>query len=76
MAPQKNKKTDNFKPVVLSEFQAAVDSRQIAGDIGIAQATVKVRRSRLMRKMKARSLPSLSRMVDKLKLIPEEQQRS
>jgi hypothetical protein len=26
MAPQKNKKTDNFKPVVLSEFQAAVDN--------------------------------------------------
>jgi hypothetical protein len=26
MALQKNKQTDNFKPVVLSEFQAAVDS--------------------------------------------------
>src|ERR1700680_185663 len=25
MALQKNKQTDNFKPVVLSEFQAAVD---------------------------------------------------
>ena len=49
-------------------------SKQIAGDIGIAEATVKVHRSRLMRKMKARSLPALSRMVDKLKLIPEEQQ--
>jgi FixJ family two-component response regulator len=51
-------------------------SKQIAGDIGIAEATVKVHRSRLMRKMKARSLPALSRMADKLKLIPEEQQRS
>ena len=51
-------------------------SKQIAGDIGIAEATVKVHRSRLMRKMKARSLPALSRMVDKLKLIPEEGQRS
>jgi FixJ family two-component response regulator len=49
-------------------------SKQIAGDIGIAEATVKVHRSRLMRKMNARSLPALSRMVDKLKLIPEEQQ--
>jgi len=48
-------------------------SKQIAGDIGIAEATVKVHRSRLMRKMKARSLPALSRMADKLKLIPEEQ---
>jgi FixJ family two-component response regulator len=51
-------------------------SKQIAGDIGIAEATVKVHRSRLMRKMKARSLPALSRMADKLKLIPEEQQSS
>jgi FixJ family two-component response regulator len=51
-------------------------SKQIAGDIGIAEATVKVHRSRLMRKMKARSLPALSRMADKLKLIPEEQLRS
>jgi FixJ family two-component response regulator len=49
-------------------------SKQIAGDIGIAEATVKVHRSRLMRKMKAGSLPALSRMADKLKLIPEEQE--
>ena len=51
-------------------------SKQIAGDIGIAEATVKVHRSRAMRKMKARSLPELGRMVDKLKLVPEEPQRS
>jgi FixJ family two-component response regulator len=47
-------------------------SKQIAGDIGIAEATVKVHRSRAMRKMMARSLPELGRMVDKLKLVPEE----
>jgi FixJ family two-component response regulator len=51
-------------------------SKQIAGDIGIAEATVKVHRSRLMHKMKARSLPELSRMADKLKLAPEESQHS
>ncbi len=51
-------------------------SKQIAGDIGIAEATVKVHRSRLMRKMKAGSLPALSRMADKLKLVPEEQHHS
>jgi FixJ family two-component response regulator len=50
-------------------------SKQIAGDIGIAEATVKVHRSRAMQKMKARSLPELGRMVDKLKLLPEEPQR-
>jgi FixJ family two-component response regulator len=51
-------------------------SKQIAVDLGIAEATVKVHRSRLMRKMKARSMPALSWMADKLKLIPEEQQHS
>ena len=51
-------------------------SKQIAGDIGIAEATVKVHRSRLMHKMKARSLPELSRMADKLTLLPEEPQHS
>src|SRR5271156_2788937 len=49
-------------------------SKQIAGDLGIAEATVKVHRSRLMRKMKARSLPELGRMADKLKLGPDEPQ--
>jgi FixJ family two-component response regulator len=48
-------------------------SKQIAGDIGIAEATVKVHRSRAMQKMKARSLPELGRMADKLKLVPEKQ---
>jgi len=41
-------------------------SKQIAGDMGITEATVKVHRSRLMHKIKARSLPELSRMADKL----------
>ena len=47
-------------------------SKQIAGDIGIAEATVKVHRSRAMRKMNVRSLPELGRMADKLKLVPRE----
>src|SRR5271166_1332207 len=51
-------------------------SKQIAGDIGIAEATVKVHRSRLMRKMNARSLPELGRMADRLKLAPEKPQQS
>ncbi len=44
-------------------------SKQIAGDIGIAEATVKVHRSRAMRKMNAHSLPELGRMADKLQLL-------
>lgn len=51
-------------------------SKQIAGDIGIAEATVKVHRSRLMRKMKAHSLLALLRMAEKLQLVPEEPQSS
>jgi FixJ family two-component response regulator len=50
-------------------------SKQIAGDIGIAEGTVKVHRSRAMQKMKARSLPELGRMADKLKLVTDEPQR-
>jgi FixJ family two-component response regulator len=51
-------------------------SKQIAGDIGIAEATVKVHRSKAMHKMNARSLPELGRMADKLKLVTEKPQRS
>jgi len=51
-------------------------NKQIADDIGIAESTVKVHRTHLMRKMKARSLPDLSRMADMLKLGPEKPQRS
>jgi FixJ family two-component response regulator len=46
-------------------------SKQIAGDFGISETTVKVHRSNLTRKMKARSLSELTRMADKLKLAQE-----
>jgi FixJ family two-component response regulator len=51
-------------------------SKQIAHDIGIAEATVKVHRSRAMQKMNAHSLPELGRMADKLNLVAEQPQRS
>src|SRR3984957_7303426 len=51
-------------------------SKQIADDIGIAQATVKVHRSRAMRKMNARSLPEFGQMAAKLNLMPEKSQPS
>ncbi|MHC2331703.1 FixJ family two-component response regulator [Bradyrhizobium sp. USDA 4454] len=51
-------------------------SKQIAHDIGIAEATVKVHRSRAMQKMQAGSLPELGRMADKLKLVPDTTQRA
>jgi FixJ family two-component response regulator len=46
-------------------------NKQIASDIGITESTVKVHRTNLMRKMKARSLPELSRMADVLKQVLE-----
>jgi FixJ family two-component response regulator len=51
-------------------------SKQIAHEIGIAEATVKVHRSRAMQKMQAGSLPELGRMVDRLKLVRDTPQRS
>ena len=51
-------------------------NKQIANDIGIAESTVKVHRTHLMRKMKARSLPELSRMADLLNLATEKPLRS
>lgn len=45
-------------------------NKQVAGDLGICEITVKVHRGRLMRKMKARSVPDLIRIADKLGLNP------
>ena len=61
---------------IMSLVTAGRLNKQIAGDIGITKSTVKVHRTNLMRKMKARSLPELSRMADILKLAPEKSQRS
>ena len=49
-------------------------NKQIAHGIGITESTVKVHRANLMRKMKARSLPELSRMADRLGLAQEKPQ--
>ena len=46
-------------------------NKQIAADIGISEATVKVHRSNLMRKMQITSTAQLCRIADKLKLPPE-----
>jgi len=44
-------------------------SKQIAFEFGVSEATVKVHRSNMMRKMKADSLPELGLMADKLDLL-------
>jgi FixJ family two-component response regulator len=56
---------------IMIQVTAGRLNKQIAAEIGIAESTVKVHRTHLMRKMQARSLPELSRMADMLKLGPE-----
>ena len=51
-------------------------NKQIAHDVGIAESTVKVHRTNLMRKMKAQSLPELSRMANLLDLKPPQSKSS
>jgi FixJ family two-component response regulator len=62
--------TPREREIMLHVAQGRLN-KQVAGDIGISEPTVKVHRSNLMRKMKARSLPELTRMADKLDLARE-----
>jgi FixJ family two-component response regulator len=41
-------------------------NKQIAGELGVSEVTVKVHRGQIMRKMRAKSLPELVRMGDAL----------
>ena len=59
---------------IMFQVTAGRLNKQIAHDIGIAESTVKVHRTNLMRKMKARSVPELSRMADILKPMAEKLQ--
>jgi len=61
---------------IMVQVTAGRLNKQIAHEIGITESTVKVHRANLMRKMRARSLPELSRMADSLKLATEKPQRS
>jgi len=56
---------------ILTQVAAGRLNKQIAGDLGITETTVKVHRSNAMRKIKATSVAELCRMVDKLKLLAE-----
>jgi DNA-binding CsgD family transcriptional regulator len=46
-------------------------NKQIAGEMGVTETTAKMHRSNMMRKFKAGSVAELCRMVDKLRLLPE-----
>lgn len=46
---------------------AGLLNKQVAGDLGISEVTVKIHRGSVMKKMGARTLPDLVRMADALK---------
>jgi FixJ family two-component response regulator len=45
-------------------------NKQVGGELGISEITVKAHRGRVMQKMKANSLPDLVKMAAKLRLAP------
>jgi FixJ family two-component response regulator len=57
--------------VILFQVAEGRLNKQIAGELGITETTVKVHRSNMMRKINAASLVELCRLVDKLRLLSE-----
>jgi FixJ family two-component response regulator len=55
---------------VMSLVTSGKLNKQIAGEIGASEATVKIHRGNVMHKMQAASVVDLVRMADKLKLSP------
>lgn len=55
---------------VLRHVVSGQMNKQVAGDLGTAEKTIKVHRARVMEKMKAASLAELVRMADKLGIRP------
>jgi len=61
---------------VLALVVAGLLNKQIAGELGTTELTIKVHRGRVMRKMHAASLADLVRMAEKLKISPPQRPSS
>jgi FixJ family two-component response regulator len=55
---------------VMAEVLKGRLNKQIAGDIGVSEVTVKAHRGQIMRKMKASSVLDLARMGEQLNFTP------
>jgi len=67
--------TPRERTILIQVVQGRLN-KQIAGDMGITETTVKVHRSNMMRKIEAASLPDLCRMAEELDLLPKRPDRS
>jgi FixJ family two-component response regulator len=65
--------TERERAILLQVVEGRLN-KQIAGEMGITETTVKVHRSNMMRKIKVASVAELCRMVDKLKSLPAKQE--
>jgi FixJ family two-component response regulator len=55
---------------VMSLVVAGLLNKQVGGELGISEITVKAHRGQIMRKMKAETLPALVTMASRLRLRP------